>query len=536
MMTGPISPLTAPDDGLTTARPAGPHRFPCQGDRLVTWVSDRTGVDDVIADGTVVARELRADFGPCGNVLASPGAARRELLGPLGVMLQDVFALPRLPGALVQWTPPDGRGFTTTLTWVCPRGSEPERSGSRLHLGPSPDGEIHTVFRVEPEPSAWSIEAQDGAWAFRAQVEVPAGETLNWMVGAAPRQTVAEAAAGAPDRLGPQEAMQAGWLRELAKEHLRTRTGIHEIDSALEWAKARASGHDLPSLPRLLAQLGAGLMTEARATLDALAASRSDDFGAGLGEYLMWSGEHGAPARYRKHLQAWITAGAPGQMGDLRLIEALEGLGYPEESAAVQALPPRSDPPAPESGAGRMVLPVLGQTEGHQPPGPHPSPTPEASWLRFREWTAICASGAISASRDRAADPAYALIRVLLDELLQVSAEASLGRIRLAPALPEHLASFQVEGIRVGKGGIDFRVDKEGNLHRYLFQPTSGAMPVNLTFEPSLLGQALVDARVDGAPAELDWGEQGKRITPRLQLPVDGERTVELQVRQDETD
>jgi hypothetical protein len=150
--------------------------------------------------------------------------------------------------------------------------------------------------------------------------------------------------------------------------------------------------------------------------------------------------------------------------------------------------------------------------------------------------TAACASGALTSAEDRAADPSYELIRVLLDELLYVSGEASLARLHLAPSLPEHLATFRVEGIRMGQGAIDFQVDREGDWVRYLFKPTSGATPLNLTFEPSLRGAGLAQALVDGGPAELDWGVRGTRIVPQIQLPVDRERTVELQVKQNPND
>jgi hypothetical protein len=467
-------------------------------------------------------------------------------------MLEDIFALPRLPGALVQWTPPDGRGFSTTLTWSCPHGSSPAREGSRIFLRPGSEGGGHTVFRVEPEPRSWTVESCNGSWELSARVEVPPGETLTWIVGSAPKRTIAEAAARAMDAVRPQEAMQAGWLQELGNEHLRTRTGIHEIDSALEWAKARASGHDRPSLPRIIAQLGSGLLREAGATLDGLAETPSRDFGTALAEYLLWSGDYGAPARYRTHLAEWIKAEevSPASLDPARnsgtadhhasehtrLIEALESLGYPEESAAVKAHTLARASRRPSTGA--LALPMTGQN----PPPPAPV-EPQLVWLRFRELTAACATGAIIRSDDSTVgsskrhylDPCYGLLRILLEEILHLSGEASLGRLQLAPSLPEHLLSFQIEGLRVGKGGIDFRMDHDGDWVRYLFQPTTGAMPLNLIFEPALNGVALAEARVDGGPAELDWGMGGKRITPRIQLPVDRERTVELRIERDES-
>lgn len=531
------SRLSGPGGPLAVARPAGAHRFLCQGDRASIGIADRAGVESVHVDGFCASRHLQTDFGPCSNVVGTPGRARRELHGPDGVMLEDVFALPRLPGALVQWTPPDGRAFTATLRWLGPGGGRPQRDGTRMHLAPAADGVTHTLFRIQPEPENWAVEQDQAGWNLRARIQVPAGGTLSWIVGAAPKVAIANAAVAALDRLEPQEAVQGGWLRELEGEHLRTRTGIHEIDSALEWAKARASGHDSASLARLLAQLGAGLLREARITLDTLAEDHSADFGRGLGAYLMWSGEHDAPASYRSHLRDWLAAaadagaavgadaGARPHSEHTQLIEALDGLGYPEEAGEVRALSLKS------SGTGALVLPMAGQPSTKVPP-----PDPESIWLRFRVLTEACSAGVLDPDDDRAADPAYALIQVLLDDILQVEAEASLGRLRMAPTFPEHLTSFQVEGIRLGQGGIDFRMDRDGDRYRYLFQPTSGALPLNLTFEPSLLGTALTEARVDGDPAELDWTSEGRRITPRLQLPVDRERTVELQVGRKEID
>jgi len=117
-----------------------------------------------------------------------------------------------------------------------------------------------------------------------------------------------------------------------------------------------------------------------------------------------------------------------------------------------------------------------------------------------------------------------------MDDVLGARAEAGLGRLELSPALPSHLTSFHVEGIRAGRGGLDFRMDRDGARYRFLFGPTSGAMPVNVIFQPSVSGTGLRGAKVDGEPAELDWTTEGERTTPRLQFPVDGERTVEFEV------
>ena len=522
--------LTGPADGLAVARAAGANRFICQGDRVIVCLDDRVGVLSVEADGIPFVEDLLTDFGPCGNVLSTPGNARRELLSAQGVMLEDVFVLPRLPGAVLQWVPPDRRAFSASLKWACPVGTDPTRSGSTLRLSPAGEGGTYTTFRVEPEPEEWSFEHRDGKWEIRAKVNIPAGEALSWIAGSAARPTVADATVATLDKLGPQEAVQGGWLRELAEQHLRTRTGVHEIDSALEWAKARASGYDAASLPRLLAQLGSGLLREAKLTLDKLADERSPDFGHGLGEYLMWTGDYGAPAGYLSHLHSWLEMlSASHWTGPLpphgRLADALDGLGYPDESDAVKRLDSQVGGGAP------IVLPMAGQ-----PQSASPRTDPDSAWLHFRGLTAACSSGAIRSKEEGALDPGYELVVVLLDNLLHVRGEASLGRLALSPALPEHLTSFQVEGIRVGNGGIDFRMDREGDRTRYLFQPTSGAMPLNLIFEPSLPGIELEEALIDGAIAELDWVERGKRITPRLQFPVDRERTVEFSVKRSESD
>ena len=519
-MSESILPIPEPSAGLSAARPAESAATLCQGDRIWLRVHDRSGIVTAATDAGPLLEALETDAGPCGNVLVEPGHLRRELLSPRGTVLEDCFALPRLPGARLQWSTPDNRAFELRISLRLPGDGEAAVEGSRLTLTPDGRDGPTTVLRMHPEPRSLDWGDQDGMRRLTLVLAIPAGGRAHLAVGSAERPAVAAAAVDSLDRFGPQTALRDGWVSELAENHLRTRTGLTELDDGLEWAKVRASGLDRPSLGRLQAQLGAALFREAERTLDALASPLADEFGTALGRLLLWTGDHDAPARRRRTLERWIEErrehGAGSAARHTALVEALEGLGYPDEAEAVRRLPTRVE-------GGTMSLPMAGGTAVTRPA----APDPESVWLELRETAERCSGGFAGGDDD---DPGYALIRILLEKLLGARPEAGLGRLELSPAFPEHLTSFQVEGIRAGRGGLDFRMDRDGGRHRFLFSPTRGAMPVNVIFQPSVVGRTIRESRVDGEPAELDWTTEAQRTTPRLQLPIDGERTVEFVV------
>ena len=107
--------------------------------------------------------------------------------------------------------------------------------------------------------------------------------------------------------------------------------------------------------------------------------------------------------------------------------------------------------------------------------------------------------------------------------------DAPSGRLRLGPNFDSHVTSVRVDGIPLGGSVVGMTYLRTGSVHDFSLEPTVARTPPTIVFEPSLAATELLGAEVDGEPAELDWSATPSRITPRVQLPLDGTRHVRIE-------
>lgn len=112
--------------------------------------------------------------------------------------------------------------------------------------------------------------------------------------------------------------------------------------------------------------------------------------------------------------------------------------------------------------------------------------------------------------------------------------DAGFGRLRLAPGVPSHWSRLDVRNLPMADTRVALGYRREGQLHTFTLRQTGGAVPANLVFEPRVPGAELVSARVDGEPAELDVFRRRGWVGTRLQFPLDPERRVTLEGRDDD--
>jgi hypothetical protein len=114
--------------------------------------------------------------------------------------------------------------------------------------------------------------------------------------------------------------------------------------------------------------------------------------------------------------------------------------------------------------------------------------------------------------------------------VLGLAPDAPSGRIRIAPSFPAHLGAFTARGIRLGDTRIDLDYRWGGGRHRFELSPTEGRVPATVIFEPSLVGDRPGTTYIDGQPTDLVPVNEGDRLRFGVQLPLDGRRTVEMEV------
>jgi hypothetical protein len=469
----------------------------------------------LVVDGVLVASALDGAFGPSANVVLAPNQLRRERLGPRGSVLEDLLPLPRLPAGVAQWHAPAGVGLEATLSWWTTGRALEASEAITCTLA---DGRV-CVFVLDPAPSDLVIEAGTDRSRVRAALRVDPPGRITWAASVGPSEAAARSVLGCLSSLPAQEAVASGWLSELHEEYLSVRSGVSEIDQALVWSKAYLATEvdPPPSLVRLSDQLACGLFAKARATLQGLEVVASPEFGPAFAEYLLWTGDTAAPHDFAAALDHSIDQSAASPEARLwtdRAANGLEGLGYRKRALALR----KSLESAPA-----VRLPMARGETGDAGSPRAALPDPEGSYLAWRERAARLAGGHVSSGPDGVPSDLVGL-------LLGAEAEAALGRLRLAPNFPAHLTEFEVRRIRAGDGRVDFAYSREGNLHRIRLSPSGGGLPLNVTLMPSLPGQTLDAARLGRKSVDLDWEKVGTRVTPRLRLPVDGERILELEV------
>jgi hypothetical protein len=115
----------------------------------------------------------------------------------------------------------------------------------------------------------------------------------------------------------------------------------------------------------------------------------------------------------------------------------------------------------------------------------------------------------------------------LLFGLLGARGDASVGRLHLAPELPEDLRDLVVRNIPLGRSRVELRCLRAAGVTTFHFAQTAGSVPVNLVFEP-ILPMRPAEIRMDGTPVDLaaEQRKDGWRI--QAQFPLDGTRELRI--------
>ena len=577
---GPIPTLTPEPAGAAIAGPAGSGSFAIEGEQVLAVGRDRRSIEHLRLGGEEFGGSWAADLGAVATVLRHPGMIRREWVGPSGTVIETLLAHPSLPLLLAQWELPDGtaRPFLRIGTG---NGSAAWTEAVEDNL--AADGDDDRGGAGAPRTLAFRVGERVHALAVTpgASLALDPSEGVVLVAGSGP--TTLLLAGGAPERVGT--TLRAGaHLQALARrvagadleDGLSLRTGVAEVDEGLEWARWRLRGMcgrgHTASVPHLfdgLAAASVGDQPAAEAVLGVL--EERDPALAGLlaAELALgWGSVRRAASTAQRLLDGAGARSSSGASTDAwsgsdltavacdRLALALDGGAPPDLVATLRAAAAR----APEPGGGRS-LPMAGRAsepatlgawttallQGRPDPstpslgmGPFPDFTsePDEAWSAWRRSVAegLAAGPAGPGSWD---DPLGApgptvgrtasLLLQLTKGVLGLAPDAPKGRVEIAPRLPAHLTRFRAEGITVGGARLALELERDGGTHRWRVEPTFASVPVLAVLELSMVG-AVRAVHLDGERAELDVRPGAGRSVVPVQLPIDGVRTVEIEV------
>ena len=124
------------------------------------------------------------------------------------------------------------------------------------------------------------------------------------------------------------------------------------------------------------------------------------------------------------------------------------------------------------------------------------------------------------------------LVNPLVRGLLGVDARAGECRVRIAPHLPAHWDSVQVEQIEAGCGRVGFSVQRNATHYRIQVTRASGDRPVALELAPALpLGATVTAVRVNGSPAQFDVETSAYDVHATVAATLESTLVVDLDVR-----
>ena len=579
---------------VSNAGPAGPAPFLLDGERLAVTGTELRGDHAFWTGRDLVARALVTNAGMGANVVVAPATLRRELAGALGTVVETTLVAPTLPLAAVQWAAPAGGrwpGRMEIALTLLPgrRAIRYHADGGTVRCAAEDAPGITVELRVHPDPEAWSVtEAAEGGMEVKASVPGPAPVTLLLAAGDgdAPSRAVAAAV-----HLGAHESRAASDADPTALETLVTSTGVAELDYAVVWASFRlrsafARGVDGPADDVFWS--GRGALAVGDDVTGARALEAVGRLGPGpeprvfgspaprealamllAARLTLLTGDpapaRGAWAALDRAALAERRAADPDSwtIWSHALTTLADALRFAASETDIASLRETAAPP----GAGGAVrLPMVGDPAREDASallrrllvGPGGSPprvvategTPFEAWARwaaddptgaYAVWRGHSGLGLASGKAGRGTwDPpshppgappgAGILLCGLAHGLLGLVPDAPSGRIRVAPALPAHLTSFEVRGIRVGETRFTLRFQRKGRTHGFELEPTRGRVPAMVVFEPSFPGTRVAEARVDGVRADLEARSTGSRTRVAVQIPLDAPRSLEVRL------
>ena len=551
-----VPPVSVSGGGLAIAGPADEHGFLIEGDRVRGWGPSRGPFQRLLFDGRPVGDAWHCPLGTVATVVRYPGVLRREWVGRAGVTVETIVVHPTLPLLAIQWDAPGG-GERELLGITL--GDDAPELGADARIAasaPRSDGAPRTTLTITPGGRL----AFDGA----GRVTVTGSGATTLLVTAVPRERVASV-------LAAGRHLPAHLRRAVAAEHedgLRLRSGVADLDDAIEWARWRLrgsvshAGDDASEDPHGMLLTGlAGIATGDRATaqgaLARLPSGQPALRGVLAARLSMGFGVVGPAVAAAERL---IAESATGQDGERMDALARRLLGSALHGAVPSEMLDRLTPsPITISSrtAGR-ALPVVGSQAADEWPGwlesllegtPGAPPKGEGSTIPDfvddpdRAWQAWrgavdrgmgggpAGPGSWDAPAVAGAPGAAAVLLGLTQGVLGFSPDAGKGRITLRPRIPVHVRRFAVEALTVGDSRIDFRYQRDGPLHTFHLGPRVSAVPALAVVHASVPGR-VGRVTVDGSPATLDVRVSGARSVVPVQLPVDGVRRLDIETEE----
>lgn len=507
----------------------------------VGGLQSRSGLD-VRFEGGGAAR-VAYDSGDAERYVVYPGLAEREGAGPRGPVTERVVCYPDLPVTVVQWV-----------------GSAPDTASVAWAGAQAITGQTGAVFEVDGK-IVGSLHT-DGAVALRVgedgTVEVDfdsSADVRSLVLSAGSDGAIPKAVQAA--KHAPAHATRAA--RGPAEDGLVIRSGSSDLDDGWAWLLSRVGGAiDSGSDPddRLtlaLACLSAGLPKAPAARMDGYddAPIHAAYLAARLS--MTTGSDHHAQSAAERLLAGELEAdGSLAADAYASLADALR-YGATEEEQETLRTRARSARAASPKGSGVRRLPTIGGAQAVGPSwwqavldgiqtetGADPESTralpglflddPDQAW---RKWSEAVARGVSRASLgpgmwsvDRASEAE--LVVAFTHGLLGYASDAPSGRYVLKPRIPTAWNHFELHRVPTGKGAFGLTYEKRKDGHHFLVRPERGSVPVILVFEPSVPGRVGA-VTVDGAPSPITSDFSDGRSVVQLQLPLDGERSVQLE-------
>jgi hypothetical protein len=116
----------------------------------------------------------------------------------------------------------------------------------------------------------------------------------------------------------------------------------------------------------------------------------------------------------------------------------------------------------------------------------------------------------------------------LVEGMLGALPDATFSRLALSPLLPPSWTAFRVGGVRTGEGILQLDYRREADRAVWTLVPREGSVPLTAIFRPWMPWSRLRAIRVDDQEAALDVEALGGWTRLQVQIPVDGEHTVEV--------
>lgn len=564
--TTAVPPVPAPE-ALVHAMRADAREWSMSARRARVRLTGLSGVRGIEGDGAPLSGAVEVVGATGANLLLGPRTTRREVVIPGGALHETVVVPDALPGVVLQWSTPAPSGpRELPLRIELPAGPQEghlHRGAGTLWVGRPTAGVLLHAPGCDVEPEM----VRDGEdWVVRWDLPLRDGPAT-LLVMAAPEGTrwaSPTALSGATAHYRRGEIMARGE----GEPGVELDTGVDALDQGILWTRAWLRDRLLTPAgadPRIhdsgsLVGIGEGLPEEAGGPEDAAAwmaraASATGDWEAARGALAVlqwntaWQRLHSslALARYT----AWTGDGRPleAAAGPVRasfsepaglegMPEAVAVAVWETVQAAAEAVEvaelsglPR---PAPRPTNPSRALPVLGSGP---PPATVPTPSSEHPWLARLGFVQVADSVVRARTRlgEVTADPvslgdgrgATAALE-LVEGMLGAIPDATFSRLALSPLLPPSWTAFRVRGLRTGEGILQVDYLREADRAVWTLVPREGSVPLTAIFRPWLPWSRVESVRVDDQEAALDVDVSGGWSRLQVQIPVDGEHTVEV--------